>query len=62
LDVVIFTAIEKEEWARKKQRLLRRACHAVNLARERGVRLKPPLIELFRRSYDRILKEGFRLP
>jgi transposase len=50
--------IEKEEWARKMQELLRRACHAVNLARERGVRLKPPLIELFRRSYDRILKEG----
>jgi transposase len=51
--------IEKEDWARKMQRLLRRACHAVNLAREQGVRLKPPLIELFRRSYDRILKEGF---
>jgi transposase len=51
--------IEKEEWARKMQRLLRRACHAVNLARKRGVRLKPPLIELFHRSYDRILKEGF---
>jgi transposase len=51
--------IEKEEWARKMQRLLRRACHAVNLARERGVRLKPPLLELFHQSYDRILKEGF---
>jgi transposase len=51
--------IEKEEWAREMQRLLRRACHAVNLAREQGVRLKPPLIELFHRSYDRILKEGF---
>ncbi len=51
--------IEKEEWARKMQRLLRRACHAVNLAKERGERLKPPLIELFNRSYDRILKEGF---
>jgi transposase len=50
--------IEKEEWARKMQRLLRRACHAVNLARERGVLLKPPLIELFRRRYDHILKEG----
>jgi transposase len=49
--------IEKEEWARKMQRLLRRACHAVNLAR--GVQLKPPLIELFHQSYDRILKEGF---
>jgi transposase len=51
--------IEKEEWAQKMQRLLRRTCHAVNLAKERGVRLKPPLIELFHRSYDRILKEGF---
>ena len=50
--------IEKEDWARKMQRLLRRACHAVNLARERGVRLKPPLIGLFQQSYERILKEG----
>jgi transposase len=50
--------IEKEEWARKMQKLLRRACHAVNLARERGAQLKPPLIELFHRSYDCILKEG----
>jgi transposase len=40
------------------QRLLRRACHAVNLARERGVPLNPTLIELFRRRYDGILKEG----
>ena len=50
--------IEKEEWARKMQKLLRRACHAVNLARERGVWLKPTLVDLFRRDYDRILKEG----
>ncbi|MGD0105983.1 MAG: transposase [Rhodopila sp.] len=28
--------IEKEAWARKMQRLLRRACHAANLAREKG--------------------------
>ena len=28
--------IEKEDWARKMQRLLRRACHATNLAREQG--------------------------
>jgi transposase len=34
--------IEKEDWARKMQRLLRRACHAANLAKERGVRLKLP--------------------
>jgi transposase len=51
--------IEKEDWARKMQGLLRRACHAVNLAKQRGERLKPPLIELFDRTYDRILKEGF---
>ena len=35
--------IEKEEWARRMQRLLRCACHAVNLTRERGVPLKPGL-------------------
>jgi hypothetical protein len=50
--------IEKEEWARKMQRLLRRACHAINLARERGVPLNPTLIELFRRRYNGILEEG----
>jgi transposase len=50
--------IEKEEWAGKMQKLLRRACHAVNLARDRGVWLKPALVELFHREYDRILKEG----
>ncbi|HEV1992534.1 MAG TPA: IS66 family transposase [Candidatus Dormibacteraeota bacterium] len=50
--------IEKEDWARKMQRLLRRACHAANLARERGVPLKPRLIECFERSYDAILAEG----
>jgi transposase len=50
--------IEKEGWARKMQRLLRRACHAANLARERGVPLKPPLIACFERRYDAILAEG----
>jgi transposase len=58
-ELMALVEIEKEEWARKMQRLLRHACHAVNLAKERGVRLKPPLIELLHRSYDRILKEGF---
>jgi transposase len=33
--------IEKEDWARKMQCLLRRACHATNLARERGVPRSP---------------------
>jgi transposase len=50
--------IEHEDWARKLQRLLRRACHAANLARERGIILKPRLIELFEQSYDAILNEG----
>ena len=38
--------IEKEDWAHKMQRLLRRACHATNLAREQGVPLTPGLIAL----------------
>jgi transposase len=50
--------IEKEDWARKMQHLLRRACHATNLARERGVPLKPGLIALFERCYDAIVAEG----
>ena len=50
--------IEKEDWARKMQRLLRRACHATNLAREQGVPLKPGLIALIERGYDAILAEG----
>ena len=51
--------IEKEDWARKMQRLLRRACHATNLAREQGVTLSPHLISLIERCYDAILMEGF---
>jgi len=50
--------IEKEDWARKMQQLLRRACHATNLARERGVLLKPSLIALIERRYDAILEGG----
>ena len=51
--------IEKEDWARQMQRLLRRACHAANLARVRGVQLPPRLIALFERRYDVILAAGF---
>jgi transposase len=51
--------IEKEDWARKMQRLLRRACHATNLARGQSVPLKPGLIALFERRYDAILTDGF---
>jgi transposase len=50
--------IEKEDWASKMQRLLRRACHATNLARERGVPLKPSLIALIERRYDATLADG----
>ena len=50
--------IEKEDWARRMQRLLRRACHATNLARDRGVPLKPSLIAGIERCYDAILAEG----
>lgn len=50
--------IEKEDWARQMQRLLRRACHATNLARDRGGPLKPGLIALIGRCYDTVLAEG----
>jgi transposase len=50
--------IEKEDWARKMQRLLRRACHATNLAREQGVPVKPGLLALIDRCYDGILANG----
>jgi transposase len=50
--------IENEGWARRMQRLLRRACHATNLAREQGVPLKPGLIALIERRYDAIAAEG----
>src|ERR1700680_2498986 len=49
--------IEKEEWARKMQRLLRRACHAANLARQWGGPLKPLLITCFERRYAATLAE-----
>src|SRR5918994_935200 len=48
--------IEKEEWAHKMQRLLRRACNATQLAR--GVPIEARLIDQFRRRYDIIVTEG----
>jgi transposase len=51
--------IEKEDWARKMQAVLRRACHATNLARERGVALKPALVSLIERRHDAIRSQGF---
>lgn len=49
---------EHEDWARKMQILLRRTCHAINLARERGIRLKPRLIARIERRYDDIVAQG----
>ena len=54
--------IEKEDWARRMQRLLRRACHGVNLAREQDVPLKPGLIALIERRYDAIVADGPGVP
>src|SRR5215210_9391760 len=48
----------EEDWARRMQRLLRRACHATNLARDRGMPLKPSLIACIERCYDTLLAEG----
>jgi transposase len=55
--------LDKEEWARKMQVLLRRAAHAVTLARERDGGVKPRLltkrlIARFERRYDAIVAEG----
>ena len=50
--------IEKEDWASRMQHLLRRACFASNLARERGVTLKPALLALIERRYDAIVRDG----
>ena len=50
--------IEKEDWARQMQRLLRRACHVANLARDAGVALKPGLVACIERRYDAIVAAG----
>ncbi len=50
--------IEKEDWARQMQRLLRRACHAANIAREGGVPLKPGLVACVERRHDAIVAAG----
>jgi transposase len=50
--------LDQEDWARKMQILLRRACHAVNLAREQERPLKPRLVARIERRYDAIVAEG----
>ena len=50
--------IEKEDWARKCSRYCGAPVTRRNLARDRGVPLKPSLIALIERCYDAILAEG----
>jgi transposase len=50
--------IEHEDWARHMRTLLRRACHAANLARALGKPVPPRLIALIERCYDRIVADG----
>ena len=50
--------IEKEDWARRMQTLLRRAAHAASLSRDGDAGLTPRMIELFSRRYDAILAAG----
>jgi transposase len=50
--------IEKEDWALGMQGLLRRACHAANLARASGRPLKPGLIALIERRFEAIVSQG----
>jgi transposase len=57
-ELLALIEIEKEEWAARMQRLLRRACHATNLARNRQKPLKPSLIALINRCYDRIVNDA----
>ncbi len=51
--------IEKEPWARAMHRFLRQACHAANLARERGRSLSPTFLVWLSARYNRILAQGF---
>ena len=50
--------IEREDWAKQMQRLLRLACHATNLANARGKPIPVSRIAVFKRIYDRIIRAG----
>ena len=47
--------IEQEDWAGQMQRLLRRAHHVTQAARDKGVAVSTPLVALINRRYDRII-------
>jgi transposase len=50
--------IDKEDWARQMQIVLRRACHVANLANAQGVSLKPRFIARIERRYDAVVAAG----
>ena len=50
--------LDKESWAGRMQRLLRRMARAVRIARAKGVPLPRSLLERFRRRYDELLEEA----
>jgi transposase len=50
--------IEKEDWARSMQALLRRACHAGHLARNKEKAPNQRLLDLIDRRYDAIVAQG----
>ena len=50
--------IEREDWARPMRTLLRRACHAANLARAQAMALPQRLAGLIERAYARIIAAG----
>ena len=51
----------REEVAARMRRLLRRACHAANLAREQSHRSRL-LIALIEQRYDAVVAEGLAFP
>jgi transposase len=57
-ELAALVEIEREDWARRMQTLLRRACHAASLARQAGKPVPPALIALIERCYDRIVADG----
>ena len=49
---------DKEDWARRMQRLLRRARSVARLARRRGIAVPARLVARLARGYDRLLVEA----
>jgi len=52
------TEIEKEDWARRMQRLLKLACHAANRAAAKGKPIPAGRVTLITRLFEKIIKDG----